>query len=396
MTLTSAPDGDVGRAADSSPIERARALRPLIEANAERAELHGTMTAEVVDAVAEAGLFWVLVPAEVGGLEADAVTALEVFEELAYADGSTGWSTMANATTSCFAAIYTGDEAAAAMFADRPAVHAGMLGPMGQASRVDGGYVVSGRYQFGSGSGHANWLGAGVMEMVDGEPAVSELGLPAMRVVFLPRERAEFLGNWDVMGLAGTGSYDYVVDEVEVPEAFSFLLLEASAKRGGPVFDVGLFALTAVGHAGFALGVGKRALEEVLAIARAKQRLGAGPIAEQQLFLHDFAMHDAAMRAARAYTFESFAEAQAVVLDGDLPSIVQQQRMRQATTYATRIAADAARFAYTWAGSSGLRNPSVVQRCFRDISAGTQHLYVDNNTLTGYTEAMLAELPPAP
>jgi hypothetical protein len=64
--------------------------------------------------------------------------------------------------------------------------------------------------------------------------------------------------------------------------------------------------------------------------------------------------------------------------------------MRQATTYATRVAADAARFAYTWAGSDGLREPSVVGRCFRDISAGTQHLYVDNNTLTGYTQTLLA------
>jgi alkylation response protein AidB-like acyl-CoA dehydrogenase len=371
-------------------LERTRALTPLIEAEADRSEELGTMSTAVVDALTEAGIFAILVPAALGGLEADMVTTLEVFEELAHADGSTGWSAMANATTSCFAGIYTGDEAVAAMFGDRPTIHAGMLGPMGQATAVDGGFVVSGRYQFGSGSGHAAWLGAGVMEMVDGDPAVSDLGLPAMRVVFLPREQVEFQGNWDVMGLAGTGSYDYVVDQVEVPEAFSFLLLEAVARRGGPVFNVGLFALTAAGHAGFALGVGKRALEEVLAIARTKQRLGGGPIAEQQLFLHDFAMHDAAMRSARAYVFESFAEAEAAVLDGGLATLEQQQRLRQSTTYATRIAADAARFAYTWAGSGGLRNPSIVGRCFRDIHAGTQHLYVDNNTLTGYTEAMLA------
>ena len=72
-------------------------------------------------------------------------------------------------------------------------------------------------------------------------------------------------------------------------------------------------------------------------------------------------------------------------------SLVQQQRMRQATTYATRVAADAARFAYTWAGTAALRNGGVLQRCFRDIHAGTQHLYVDNNTLTAYTQARLAE-----
>ena len=110
----------------------------------------------------------------------------------------------------------------------------------------------------------------------------------------------------------------------------------------------------------------------------------------QQLFQHEFAMHDAAMRAASAYVYESFGDAEATVLAGSPCSLVQQQRMRQATTYATRIAADAARFAYTWAGTDALRNPSVLQRCFRDIHAGTQHIYVDNNTLTAYTQTLLA------
>jgi indole-3-acetate monooxygenase len=101
-------------------------------------------------------------------------------------------------------------------------------------------------------------------------------------------------------------------------------------------------------------------------------------------------VHDAALRSARSYTVEAFAEAEAAaVTDGAPVATLQAQRMRQATTYATRVAADTARFAYTWAGSAGLRNPSVVGRCFRDIHAGTQHLYVDNNTLTGYTQALL-------
>ena len=378
-------------AVDTNPlVERARALTPLIEAEAARSEEEGTMSPAVVEALREARLFWILVPTELGGSEADVTTSLGVFEELAYADGSTGWSAMANATTSCFAAIYTGDEAVEAMFGHGAGIHAGMLGPIGEAHPVEGGFTVTGHYQFGSGSGHADWLGAGAMEVVDGEPVVSELGLPAMRVCFLPRDQVELQGNWDVLGLVGTGSYDYAVNDAVVPEAFSFPLLEAAPRRGGPGYGIGLFGLTAIGHAGFALGVGRRAIEEVLAIARSKQRLGAEPIADQQLFLHDFAMHDAAMRSARAYVYDSFAEAEGAVLASGTASLEQQQRLRQCTTYATRVAADAARFAYTWAGSSALRSPNVIQRCFRDIHAGTQHLYVDNNTLTGYTQARLA------
>jgi len=371
-------------------LERTRALTSLVVAEADHTESKGTLAEPVVEAVADAGLFSIMVPRCLGGLEADITTALEVFEELAYADGSTGWSVMANATTACFAGIYLDDEATEVIFGDAQPVLAGMFGPMGEATATGDGYRVSGRYQFGSGSGHATWMAAGVMELRDGEPAVTEIGLPAMRVVFVPRRDVELLGNWDVLGLAGTGSYDYRIDDVLVPSAYCFPLLEAEVKRGGPVYSLGLFALTAAGHAAFALGVGRRALEELLVIARTKERLGGDPIAQQQLFLHDFALHDAAVRSARAYVFESFAAAEAVALAGAPPTNEQLQRTRQATTHATRVVADAARFAYTWAGSSGLRSPSVVQRCFRDISAGTQHLFVDNNTLTGYTQALLA------
>ena len=375
-------------------LDKARALRPLIEENAAKAEAETTTTKVVVDALAEAELFWILVPKELGGAEAGIEDALAVFEELAYADGSTGWSTMANASSTCFAAIYTGDDAAKTMFnADARAVAAGMLGPVGTALVTDDGFVVNGRYQFGSGCAHATWFGAGTQEVdASGERMNDASGLPALRVTLVRADQVKVLGNWDVLGLAGTGSYDYSVDEQLVPEGFSFPLLTAAPRRGGASYNIGFFSIVAAGHAAFALGVGARALDEVLGIVPTKQRLGQfAPIAEEQLFQHDFAMHDAALRAARAYVFDAFGAAETVALAGGSPSLVQQQRIRQATTYATRVAADAARFAYMWGGASALRNGSTLQRCFRDIHAGTQHVYVDNNTLTGYTQALLAQ-----
>lgn len=377
----------------SDLLNRARALTPLIQREAAQAEADTTTTKAVVDAVTAAELFWILVPKELGGAEASVSDVLEVFEELSYADGSTGWSVMANITTCCLASIYTSDDASATMFpASALGIHAGMLGPVGRARATEGGYVVSGQYQFGSGCAHASWFGAGVMEFdANGEPVIDESGLPAMRVAFLPREQVELQGNWDVLGLASTGSYDYVVDEQFVEAGYTFPLLAAVARRGGSGYGIGLFGLVAAGHAGFALGVGKRALVEILALAPAKGRMGGPPVSTEQLFQHDFAMHDAAMRSARAYVFESFADAEATVLAGDPCSQVQEQRLRQATTYATRVAADAARFAYTWAGTTALRNGGALQRSFRDIHAATQHLYVDNNTLTAYTQARLNE-----
>jgi alkylation response protein AidB-like acyl-CoA dehydrogenase len=376
---------------DTDFVARARALRPLIESEATASEAAGTTTAAVVDAVAEHGLFWVMVPEVVGGAEAGMATCLGVFEELAFADGSTGWSVMANATSSTFAALYCSDDAVAAMFPPgAPGIHAGMFGPVGDAQTSDGGFRFNGRYRFGSGCAHATWIAAGAMQTKDGEPVTTDAGLPALMVGFVPPDHAEMLGNWDVMGLAGTGSYDYALTDVLVDDGFTFRLLEAEPQRGGAMYRIGLFGLVASGHAGFALGVGARALHEVLAVAEHKQRMGSfETVTAQQLFQHEYAMHDAAMRAARAYVYESFAAAEAAALAGGAPTIVQQQRLRQATTYATRVAADAARFAYTWAGTDALRNPSVLQRCFRDIHAGTQHIYVDNNTLTAYTQTLL-------
>lgn len=378
-------------------VERARALRPLIEAEAEESERQGTTTKRIVDAVAEAELFWILVPRELGGSETDIVTALEVFEELAYADGSTGWSVMANATASCFAALYCDDAGVAVMFPPgAPGIHGGMFGPVGRATVTDRGYLVDGSYRFGSGTAHATWIAAGVVEHrpgPDGElgPAVSASGLPAMRICFLEPERVEMLGGWDVMGLVGTGSYDYRVDQQEVDAAFTFPLLEAVARRGGPQYGIGLFGIVASGHAGFALGVGRRVLAEVIRIAAGKQRMGSfETIAAQQRFQYELAMHDAAMRSARAYVIESFADAEARAIAGEEISLVVAQRLRQATTYATKVAAEAARFAYEFAGTDALR-PGVLQRAFRDIHAGTQHLYVDDGTLTAYSQALLAE-----
>jgi alkylation response protein AidB-like acyl-CoA dehydrogenase len=377
---------------EESWVERARALAPLIEAEADQGEHDTTTTGRVVDALADAELFWILVPRELGGAETDAVTALAVFEELARADGSTGWSSMANVTATCFGAIYTGDEAVRALFPEgAPGIVAGMFGPVGQARRVDGGFRVSGRYQFGSGCAHASWIAAGTMEIGDeGNQLTTESGLPAMHVALLPRTQVEFRDNWDVLGLSATGSYDYVVDDVLVPEAFTFPLVEHTQRRGGHGLGLGLFAITATGHAGFALGVGRRSLDEITVLANSRVRMaGFATIGTEQLFQFELARHECAMQAARALVYDAVAETDRGARREGAPDPLAVARVRAAATYATHVATDAARFAYHWAGSAGLR-PGIIQRALRDVLAASQHIYVDNNTFTGYAAMLLA------
>src|SRR5947209_16585864 len=143
-------------------LETARSLAPLIESEAAAAEDAGLMTDAVVRALTDAGLFALMVPKELGGAEVDIVTALEVLEEVCRADGSTGWSLLANVTSTAFAASYCSDEAVKEMFGgERPAVHAGQFAPRGVATPVAGGFRVSGRYSLASGSDHAGYIAGG-------------------------------------------------------------------------------------------------------------------------------------------------------------------------------------------------------------------------------------------
>ncbi|HUP74141.1 MAG TPA: acyl-CoA dehydrogenase family protein [Acidimicrobiales bacterium] len=364
------------------PLSIARSLSPLVEREAASAEAAGTLPESLIDAFRESGLFALQIPRALGGFEADAETSLAVYEEVCRADGSAGWTLLANASTSAFATTYTSDEAVQAMFAAGMPTHAGQFSPRGRAIATDDGYTVSGHYSFGSGSAHADWVGGGALEMVDGEPRMLAPGRPAIRVFFVPRDHVEFAGNWDVLGLVGTGSYDYVVPEQYVDAGFTFDLIAGRPLRGGPIYRIGVLGLALIGHAGFALGIGRRAINEVTAIARIKQRMGAATrIGDRERFQFELGRFDAALRSARSFVFESFGDAQAQLDRGDDLAPADFVRLRQATTYATHVAVDVTRFAYSFAGTDPIRTPSALGRCFRDIHAASQHLVVDDVTL---------------
>jgi alkylation response protein AidB-like acyl-CoA dehydrogenase len=372
-------------------LQIARDLVPLVEQEASASEQLATMPAAVVHAFRDSGLFALQIPRSLGGLEADIETALGVYEIVCRADASTGWSLLANASTSAFATTYTGDDAIAAMFAHGIPTHAGQFAPRGSAIAIsDNTYQVSGRYSFGSGSAHADWIGGGTLELVDGAPRMITPERPAIRAFFVPRDHVGFAGNWDVMGLVGTGSFDYVVPEQLVDAAFTFDIIGDKPQRGSPMYRIGVLGLAAIGHAGFALGVGRRALDEIAILAQTKQRLGnLSVLADQERFQYELGRHDAAMRAARALVYDAFGRAQEKLDAGhdfDMPELLP---LRQATTWATDIAAETVRFAYLSSGSDGLRNPSVLGRYFRDIHAATQHVFVDESTIVQAGRALL-------
>ena len=372
-------------------IGRARALRDLVEAEAEAADEETTLTEPVVEAFAASGLFHLMVPKSLGGLEADASTILDVFEELAHQDGSIGWTQMANASATAYCAFLE-PEIAREMVGNRPgSVFAGQFAPRGTIKRDGDGFLVSGDYGFGSGSGHASYIGGGGFVLgEDGQPELLPSGLPAYLCYFVPRDSVEMKGGWDVLGLRGTGSFDYRIPEQHIASGQSFFLFEPAVKTGGPLFGLGAAALAGLGHAGWGLGVAQRALDEIARIAsEGRTRLGSTPMADQQVFQRDFGHHSLAIHSVRTLAHEVFGRMTKRLAAGETLAKVDNDEIMGATAYLTQICEDATLWAYRLSGSQGLRNPSLIQRCFRDMMTGGLHVFVDRRSYEEFAKGKM-------
>ena len=378
---------------DIDHLARAKAVARVVEKEADAIERDATITRTVYEALAEADLFWLLVPKDLGGLGLGIVEAFEVLEEISRADGSTGWALMANSLSTAVAVGFMNAEGVSDIFGgpDR-GITAGMIMPTGKGVRVDGGYRVTGRYQFASGSAHASWIGAGfVICDENGDPVVDADGGPECRISFLPRDQVEFLGNWNVMGMVGTGSYDYRVDDQFVPDKYTMETFSTTPVRQEPVYQLGLLGIGVGGHAPVALGLAKRALEEIVGIVMTKVRPGYPTVVgDSDLFRWEFVKFEALYRAARSYMFEVYGDAEATAAAGGEITDEQRARMRQVATWAQEVATEVVGFAHRWAGSGTVRNPSALGRCTRDAAVATQHMLVDRMTLVEASGPILA------
>jgi alkylation response protein AidB-like acyl-CoA dehydrogenase len=360
-------------------VAEMRAVSPLIEASAEEIEAGATLPPALVDALHERQLFRILSPACLGGFELPVRDAYEVIEEASRADGATGWSFMAGAIYVGVAGAFLPDEGAEAVLADPRAVAAGQVAPLGTATPATGGWEVEGQFGFASGGLHATWLYGGFREQRDGETVTLADGMPSVIVGILPRSQVELLGNWDVLGLVGTGSVDYRVPRQVLPEAFTFPLFGSAPRRGHPRFRMGLAGLTCIGHCAFATGVARRALDELALLARSKRRLGRTHLIDDPLFQAAYAQAEGRLAAARTFSLAAIEALEVAAVAGTVTPAVRAMA-RLATTHTAEAALEVAGVAFRFSGSQGLRNGSALQRCYRDVSAGEQHVFTDFNT----------------
>ena len=384
---------------DQSLIQVARELRPLIESQADETERQCTMTPTVVDAIENSGLFRLSIPKEIGGLEANVDTIMGVCEAISFADGATGWAFTQNTITGSYLSYI--HPAAAKPFAAMRA-GAGHFAPLGVAHEEDGGFRVSGNWQFASGSGHSEFIGGGAIVMRDGAPApIGAQGELPLVGFFVPAGNAVIKGNWDTMGLRGTGSFDYEIPEqfVEVGATWNINMGYAPHQSGGAIFALGPQAYGSIGSSAWSLGVASRALHEIAEIAKAgRTRLGSPALRDQEEFQRNFGFHQTAINGARIQITTVYKTAVALIESGadDAACALAVRESKAHANYVVKsIAKAAVVFAWEASGSAGMRNPSRLQRCFRDIFIGAGHQVFDDR---GYREAAKSALglEPAP
>ena len=377
------------------PVERAEkrrvllqavaSVRDILAADAEESEILRTLPPASVAALTDSGLFAMKCPAELGGAEADPVTQLEVIEATSYIDPSAGWCLAICNGGVGMAGAFLSQPAIERLFAgSRPPRIAGSIMP-GKAIPVDGGYRISGRWSWGSGIHHAEWLTVRTLvESDDGNP-------PYPRLSVFPAAQAEIHDNWYVSGLKGTGSCDFSVSDLFVPEAFTIDMRAREPKRGGPLYQLGLPGFLINELAGFALGVARRALDAIIDLAKTKRR-GYGKqtaLAEREVFQRAIGEGDLRLRAARALAIEIFEKAWETVCAGRRPEPELQVEMRSATTLVTDVALDITTVAFRYGAGSAIRLSSPLQRCLRDLQVEAAHLMVSDSAYVMHGQCLL-------
>jgi hypothetical protein len=364
----------------------ARSLRSLMSEEVAVSESLRTMSPRSVDALWESGLMNYCNPVQAGGAEPTFPQMIAMWIEMAWQDGSLGWIGIANLPSAAACAAYLSDEGFDEVFTqhDNRTTVGGQFFPNGMGETVDGGYRITGAWNFGSGTGHAEYVAAGFMPSVNGEMVIGDDGMPPLLVAVIPRDEIVFTDGWHVQGLKGTGSYDYNVTDLFVPADRTFELFCQTPQRGSAAaYSLGLMAITAAGHAAWALGVAKSMLDDVMELATTKVRMGdESSLANKSTFQRGLSHHLAMWRAARLLVVDAFSDAEAKVLAGEKLTPTDRADLRIAATYATEASREIVQWAHLAAGTSAIREGSRLERAFRDMYTGTQHAFISEKTYT--------------
>ena len=343
-------------------IERAQDLHEFIDEHGEANDREGRIAEPVIEALFKSGALSMFTPRQLGGAEMTPRRAMDLIRTLSYADPSTGWVAMAIGMVTGLAGAFFEEDAARDLFRTPRLGIAGQGTRSGQAETVAGGYLISGSWSFASGIKHSAHLHTAARDSKTGET----------RFFIVPVEQVTFIENWDVLGLRGTGSIDYTLDKTFVPRSYSYPTLSRTPVTGGDLYRIGTGNFVSIVHSAWALGVGRRLLDELQVLTQARSGR-PGALAESPSFHEQYAAAEVELRAAAALVYEVWEEIELTLARGDDITVRQESLNRIALHNATWSTHRVAQFVYRCGGTDALRT-STIQRLFRDAHAGTQHV----------------------
>jgi alkylation response protein AidB-like acyl-CoA dehydrogenase len=385
-----------------------RANREKLSSAGDRAEELRTLPHDGVAILRSLGLFWLKTPTELGGTPLAPLEFCDVIEELAYVDTSSAWAAMIGAGCNGLTGGWLPDEGVRRIFSagadggtggSQPVV-AGQLAPRGTGHPVQGGYLVSGRWSFASGIVHADWLiGAFKADGAPGPDGAGESGgdIPVafgnrMIVYLMPKTQAEVIDNWHVAGLQGTGSLDYSLDGTFVPAEMTYEL-GAPAVRGGDLFRLGMPAFVSNEVPPLAIGLARRALDDMTELATHTARFPGGPtVSERAVFHKELGRAEVRIRAARAVHREAMALAWESAVAGTVPGEELQLAVTTASVYAVETCADVVSDLFRYGGGRVLALANPMQRHLRNVLAARQHLALSEESYEAAGRAILQAL----
>ena len=363
---------DVSRA---DPVLRARDLASAIGAAADETERIRRIPEPLLDQLHEARLFRMLYPHSVGGDEVEPAIYIEAVGELASADGSVGWCVSIANSIGLFAP-YLDLDAARTVFGDKRAACA--WGPPNECRgiAVPGGYRVTGRWDFASGCRHASWMGAhGTVVEPDGSLRLNDAGRPTVRTWLFPVEEAVLLDNWDPIGLRGTASESYRVEDLFVPEAFTGTREDPSLRREpGALYAFPQQTIYSVGIASVGLGIARGMLDAFVELALGKTPRGTGRLADNAVIQAEMARAEARLGAARCYLIDTVSEIYRRAGPAAPIDVMDRARARLAGSHAITNAVAVADYTYKAAGVDAIFPGSPFERRFRDLHTVSQQI----------------------
>ncbi|HZR75064.1 acyl-CoA dehydrogenase family protein [Bradyrhizobium sp.] len=377
-------------------VERARALAPLISNEADEIERTRRLTPAVTAALIENGLYRALLPQSLGGAEAPLAIFMQMQEEIAKADASTAWC-LGQCSVCAMVAAYLDRDVAEEIFNKPPGILA--WGAIAHEVRVvSGGYRASARWDFASGSRQASWLGAHVRILEeDGTPRRKPDGTPEIRTILFPVASAIMHDVWDVIGLKGTGTDSYSVDNLFIPEKFAALRDEPSALREpGPIYKIPTHYVFAMGFAATSVGLARAMLDSAIDLSRRKTPQGLSAMRENNAVQGLIGRTEATLRAAGAYLYSTAAEVWRDLEAGAPVTEAHRIAMRIAATWTIHRSTAVVDTAYHMAGATAVFAANPFERRFRDMHTIAQQIQARDTHYEDAGRAILSDKLQAP